>query len=161
MRLTPMNLLTYLSAHLFHWLLIGVGVGLGLCVALGLVGIAGEFLLAIFYPIYAFTLKPFVWATKKLFQSRCPQCKGFFRKKIVDSEISDEREVLRTVNRVDQGVLYSRHLLEPNQTIEVSRKEQVTFVEQTIRNHWACKNPDCGYQWDTEETFEYEGALSN
>jgi len=156
-----MKLFSDLSSYLFHWLLICAGIGLGLCVILGVLGIAGEFLLAIIYPIYAFTLKPFVWAIQKFFQSRCPQCKGFFRKKMIDSEISDEREVLRTVNRVDQGVLYSRYLLEPNQTIEVSRKEQVTFVEQTIRNHWACKSPDCGHQWDTEETFEYEGALKS
>ena len=137
-------ILSNISTHLFHWLLIGAGIGLGLCVALGLVGIAGEFLLVIFYPIYAITLKPVVWIIKKLFQSRCPQCKGFFQKKIEDSEI-DEREELRTVNRIDQGVLYSNHLLEPNQTIEVSRKEQVTFVVQIIHNHWACKNSDCGH----------------
>ena len=155
-----MNFLTYVSSHLFHLLLIGAGILLLICAILAFIGIAGPFLASIFYPLYFVTLKPFVWGFTKLFQSRCPQCKRFFKKKLVDSEISDEREVLRTVNRIDQGILYSRHLLEPNQTIEVNRREQVTFVQQTIRSHWVCKNPVCKHQWETVEISEYEGSLS-
>jgi hypothetical protein len=63
------------------------------------------------------------------------------------------------LNRLDQGILYSNHLFVPDQGFEVSRQEQVTFVEQTILNHWRCKNPTCGHQWQTEEFQESEGFL--
>jgi hypothetical protein len=74
-------------------------------------------------------------------------------------EVADEREVLRTIDRIDEGVVYSNQLLEPNHAIEINRKEQVTFVEKTILNHWVCKNILCGHQWQTEEFSESEDTL--
>ena len=119
------------------------------------------FVLVLLLWVLGLTFSPFVWLTTKLFQSRCPQCKGFFKRKLVSWEVADEREVFRTVNRVDQGVAYSPRLLEPNQVIEINRKEQVTFVERTILNHWGCKNPECGHKWTTEETVSHEGSLNS
>jgi hypothetical protein len=97
------------------------------------------------------TFKPIIWGVQTLFQSRCPACKGFFKRKLVDWEVANEREVLRTIERLDTGVLYSNHLLVANQGFEVNRQEQVAFVEMTILNHWACKDPFCGHIWQTEE----------
>ncbi len=155
-----MNFLTHLSFSVFHLVLTGAGIFLVVCAVLAFIGWAGPFLVATFYPVYFVTLKPFVWAIQKLFQSRCPQCKGFFKRKMVDYDISDEREVLRTINRVDQGTLFSRTLFEPNQTIEINRQEQVVFVEKTILNHWACKDPLCDHKWTTEEIIDHEGSLT-
>ena len=123
--------------------------------------LAALFVLVLLLWILGLTFSPFVWLTTKLLQTRCPECKGFFKRKLVNWEVAGEREVLRTVNRVDQGTVYSNHLLEPNHAIEINRKEQVTFVEKTIRNQWVCKNPECGHHWQTEEFQEFEGSLNN
>lgn len=127
----------------------------------GLAVLAGLFLLVLLLWGLGLFFSPFIWITDKFLQSRCPQCGGFFKRKLVNWEVEGEREVLRTVNRVDQGTVYSNRLLEPNHAIEINRMEQVTFVEKTIRNHWVCKNPDCGHQWQTEEVSEHEGSLEN
>ena len=138
-----MKLITDLLPHLFLYSFLAV-IGLTLFLAiLGLVSI------------------PFHWVASKLNQTRCPQCRDFFKSKLVDWEIIDEREVLRTVNRVDQGTIYSNSIFEPNHAIAINRREQVTFVEKTIRNYWVCNDLDCGHQWQTEEVSEYEGSLEN
>ena len=139
-----MKLLTEMIPHLFLY---------------GLAVLVGLFLLVLILWGLGLTFSSFIWITDKFLQSRCPQCGGFFKRKLVDWEVAGEREVLRTIDRVDQGTLYSNHLLEPNHAIEINRREQVTFVEKTIRNHWACKDPLCGHQWQTEEFSESEGSL--
>ncbi len=127
----------------------------------GLVCLAGLLLLVFLFWGVVLTFSPFIWISEKIRERRCPQCKGFFKRELAKWEIADEREVLRTVDRVDQGVVYSNHLLEPNHAIEINRKEQVTFVEKTILNHWVCKNSECGHHWQTEEFQEYEGSLNS
>jgi len=127
----------------------------------GLIALAGCFVFALLVWGIGLVLLPMEWAATKLSETRCPQCKGFFKKNLVNREIVGEREVLRTVNRVDQGVMYSHRFLEPNEVIEIDRQEQVTCVEQTILNSWACKDPLCGHQWQTEAFSESEGALEN
>jgi hypothetical protein len=153
-----MELLTNLSSHLFLWILIAAASIFVLFMVLGALGYVGQILFAIFYPVYMITLKPIVWGITTLFHTRCPKCKRFFKKKNVDSEIT-ERETRRTINRVDQGVLYSNNLFALNQGFEISRQEQVTFVEQTITNTWQCQDPACAHQWQTEEFIECEGTL--
>jgi|SRR5581483_426591 len=123
----------------------------------GLLAVVG---FAIFLPILGLAIIPFHWVGSKLNQTRCPKCRGFFKSKLVDWEITDEREVLKTVNRVDQGTIYSNSIFEPNHAIAINRQEQVTFMVQTHLNHWACKDSFCGYKWTTEETMENEGSLS-
>lgn len=110
---------------------------------------------------FGLTVAPVHWVITKLSETRCPKCKGFFKKKIVNWVITDEHETRRTINRVDQGVIYSNDLFALNQGFEISRKEQVTFVEQSIKNNWQCKDPSCGHQWQTEEYREYEGSLNS
>ena len=122
----------------------------------GLLAVVG---LAFFLPVLGLVIIPFHWAASKLNQTRCPQCRGFFKRKLIDWEITDEKEVLKTINRVDQGTIYSNSIFEPNHAISINRQEQVTFVEQTHLNHWACKNPDCGHQWETQEFNQFEGSL--
>ena len=117
------------------------------------------FVLVLLLWVLGLTFSPFFWLTTKLLQSRCPDCKGFFKKKLVDLETSDKREVLRTINRVDQGVLYSNNLLALNHGFEINRQEQVTFVEETLTHTWQCKDPVCGHKWQTEEIRDYEGSL--
>ena len=119
----------------------------------------GLYVLVLLLWVLGLTFSPFVWLTTKLLQTRCPECKGFFKKKLVDLETSDKREVLRTVNRVDQGVLYSNNLLALNHGFEINRQEQVTFVEETFTHTWQCKDPSCGHKWQTEEFRDYEGSL--
>lgn len=117
------------------------------------------FVLVLLLWVLGLTFSPLVWLTTKILQTRCPECKGFFKKKLVDSETSDKREVLRTVNRVDQGVIYTNNLLALNQGFEINRQEQVSFVEETFTYTWKCKNPSCGHMWQTEEFQEFEGSL--
>jgi hypothetical protein len=139
-----MKLVTDLLPHLFTFGLIAVGCLLGFVILVWAFGL---------------TVLPIHWVITKFTDTRCPECKGFFTRKLMNYEVTDEREVLRTVERVDEGIVYSNHLLEPNHVIEINRKEQVTFVEKTIRNSWTCKNPLCGHQWQTEEFSESEGSL--
>ena len=117
------------------------------------------FVLVLLLWVLGLTFSPFVWLTTKLIQTRCPECKGFFKKKLVDLETTDIREVLRTINRVDQGVLYSNNLLALNHGFEINRQEQVTFVAETLTHTWQCKDPACGHKWQTEEFQEREGFL--
>ncbi len=154
-----MKLFTDVFSHLFLDGLIAAAVLFGFAFLVGCIGYVLKILWIIFYPVYLVTLKPIIWVVQTLFQSRCPACKGFVKRKLVDWEVSDVREVLRTVERLDQGVLYSNHVLVANQGFEVSRQEQVTFVEKTILNHWACKDTFCGHTWQTEENSEEEGSL--
>ncbi len=154
-----MKLLSDLFSHLFLYSLFAAAGLFGFAFLVGCIGYVLKILWFIFYPVYLISLKPIIWGMQTLFQSRCPECKGFFKRKLVDWEVSDEREVLKTVQRLDQGVLYSNHLLVPDQGFEVNRQEQVTFVEKTILNHWACKDPFCGHTWQTEENSEFEGTL--
>lgn len=122
----------------------------------GFIFIACLFGLALLVWVIGLTVLPFHWVITKFTDTKCPECKGFFKKRFVGWEVIDEREVLRTISRVDQGLLYSNHFLEPDQIIEVSRKERVAFTEKTILNKWECKNPLCGYKWETEEYSEEE-----
>jgi hypothetical protein len=154
-----MKFLTDLLPHVFVWCLIAAGSVFLLFMILGGLQIVGEFLFTLFYPIYGITLKPVIWAVTTAFGTRCPQCGGFFKKQFVRDEIVEEKESLQTLNRVDSGVLYSNRLFAPNQGFEVTRQEQVSVVNQTIRHHWECKNPTCGHQWQTEEFLEIEGSL--
>jgi len=154
-----MKLLGELFSNLF---LLGLVVFLAVfCLMMVLGGIAyiGRILFYVFYPLYFLTLKPVIWAFSTIFQTRCPQCKAFFKRELVDYEVASEEEVRKTVDRVDEGIVYSNELFEPNHDFEVTRQEQVTFVERTILNHWGCKNPLCGHKWQTEELSEYEGSL--
>lgn len=155
-----MKLLTEIFSHLFIYGLITTAGIFVLFMIMGAFGYVGQILFAIFYPLYAITLKPIIWGTKTLFQTRCPECKGFFNKKNVNYEITDEHEVHRTLNRVDQGILYSNNLFALNQGFEIIRQEQTTFVERTITKTWRCKNPNCAHQWQTEEFQEFEGNLN-
>ena len=139
-----MKLLTDLLPHLFAYGLISLGCLFGFVILVWVFGL---------------TVLPIHWVITKFTDTRCPECKGFFKRKLMNWEVADEREVLRNIDRVDEGVVYSNHLLEPNHAIEINRKEQVTFVEKTIRNHWACKNLLCGHEWNTDEFVEYEGSL--
>jgi hypothetical protein len=109
--------------------------------------------------IFGLTVLPLHWLITKLTDTRCPECKGFFKRKLFKREVLSEREVLGTIERVDQGVIHSNHFLEPDHAIEINRAEQVIFVEQAICSHWICKNQLCGHQWQTEELLEYEGSL--
>jgi hypothetical protein len=154
-----MRLFTDLLSHIFLWGLMAIGSVFLLFMILGGLQIVGEFLLAIFYPIYGITLKPIIWSIKTLFGTRCPQCGGFFKKQFIRDEIVEEKESLQTLNRLDRGVLYSNRLFVPNQGFEIARQEQVSIVEQTIRHFWECKNSACAHHWQTEEFFEYEGSL--
>jgi hypothetical protein len=155
-----MKLLTDLFSHLFIYGLITAGTIFVIFMILGAFGYLGQILFSIFYPLYAITLKPIIWGIQTIFQTRCPECKGFFKKKNVNLEITEEHEVNRTVNRVDQGVLYSNNLFALNQGFEINRQEQATFVERIITKTWQCKNPYCGNQWQTEEFQEFEGSLN-
>jgi hypothetical protein len=146
-------------SHLFLDGLIVAACLFGFAFLVGCIGYVLKIFWVIFYPLYLITLKPVIWGVQTLFQSRCPSCKGFFKRKLVDWKTTDEREVLRTVERLDTGVLYSNHLLVPNQGFEVSRQEQVSLVEKTILNRWACKDPICGHTWESEEYSEAEGSL--
>jgi len=147
--------------HLFLAGLIAAAALFGFAFLVGCVGYVSRIIWVLFYPVYLITLKPIIWGIQSFFQSRCPACKGFFKRKLVDWEVADEKEVMRTIERLDQGVLYSNHLLMSNQGFEVSRREQVTFVEKTIVNHWACKDSFCGHVWKTEENSEEEGSLES
>ena len=131
--------------------------GLGL----GIVGLAVKALWIILYPLYFVTLKPFVWFAVKAFQSRCPKCKGFLKKRFVRSEVIEQYETLETVERIDQGTIYNNSLFTPNEGFEVSRLEQVKMVNETTCHFWECKDPVCGHQWTTEEHSEYEGSLDS
>ena len=141
-----MELLTSFLPHLLHY---------------GFIVIVCCFAFVVLVWGFGLTVLPVHWAVTKLFDTRCPECKGFFKKNLLNKEIIDEHEKRRTIKRVDQGVLYSNDIFALNQGFEITRQEQATFVEQTIRNHWACKNPDCGHKWETDEFFEYEGSLNS
>jgi hypothetical protein len=154
-----MKLIADLFSHLFLYGLITAVAVFVLFMILGALGFVGQFLFVIFYPLYGITLKPVIWGIKSIFETRCPKCKGFFKKKNVGFEVTDEQEVLRTINRADQGVLYSNDIFALDQGIEINRQEQVNFVEQDITKTWECKNPLCGHQWQTEEFTEWEGSL--
>lgn len=156
-----MKLLSDLFSHFLLYGLIAAGSVFVLFIILGGLQIVGEFLLAIFYPIYALTVKPLLWVIRTTFTSRCPQCGGFFKKQFVKDEIVEEKEGLQTLDRVDHGILYSNRLFAPNQDFDVTRQEQVSVVEQTVRHHWTCKNPACGHEWQSEEYMEYEGTLGS
>ena len=117
--------------------------------------------MTVLFFLWGLFLLPFCWVSDKLQETRCPKCRGFFKRKLVDWKIADEREVLKTVNRVDQGTIYSNSIFEPNHAISINRQEQVTFVEQTHRNHWVCKDSLCGNKWETKDIIEYEGSLGN
>jgi len=134
-----------ISEFLIHPILYSLLAVVGLTVLFFLVGIA---------------LLPFYWLSDKLDETLCPKCRGFSKRRLVEREFIDETEVLKTVNRVDQGTIYSNSIFEPNHAISINRQEQVAMVEQTYLNHWACKDPLCGYKWTTEETLENEGSLS-
>ena len=110
---------------------------------------------------FGLTVAPVHWAVTKLFDTRCPECKGFFKKNLLKNEITDEHEARRTIKRVDQGVIYSNDIFALNQGFEINRQEQVTFVERVITKTWECKDPSCGHQWRTEEYSDYEGSLEN
>lgn len=139
-----MKLVTDLLPHFFTFGLIAVGCLFGFVILVWTFGL---------------TVLPIHWVITKFTDTCCPECKGFFKRKLMNWEVVDEREVLKTIDRVDQGVVYSNDILEPNHAIVINRKEQVTFVEKTIRNSWTCKNPLCGHQWKTEEISESEGSL--
>lgn len=126
----------------------------------GLIALAVLFGLALLVWVVSLIVLPISWINMKIAGFRCPKCGGF-KKELVSREAADEKEVLRTVNRVDRGVLHSRYLFEPNQAFEISRKEQVSFVEQTFRKTWVCRNPDCGHKWATEEYTEFEGSAAD
>jgi hypothetical protein len=79
----------------------------------------------------------------------------------VDWQKTGEHEARRTINRVDEGILYSNNLFALNQGFEVNRQEQVIFVDRTFTNTWQCKDPTCGHQWQTEEYTEEEGSLNS
>lgn len=132
-----------------------------LMMALGVVGLALKVLWIIFYPVYFLTLKPVVWFLVKAFQSRCPKCKGFWKRQFVKSEITEQYETLETVERIDQGTIYSNGFFTPNQGYEITRMEQVKMVHETESHYWECKDLGCGYQWITEGYSEYEGSLEN
>lgn len=156
-----MKLLGELFSNLF---LLGLVVFLAvfcLMIVLGGLAFVGRILFYVFYPLYFLTLKPVVWAIGTVFQSRCPECKQFFQKKLVDYEVASEQEVRKTVNRVDEGIIYSNQVFVPNMGYEINRQEQVSVVEKVILNHWECKNPLCGHKWQTEEFSECEGSLEN
>ena len=121
-----MKILTCFLPHLFSF---------------GLITVGSLFGFVILVWAFGFTFLPIHWVITKFTDTRCPVCKGFFKRKLMNWEVADEREVLRTVDRVDEGIVYSNHFLEANHVIEINRKEQVTFVEKTIRNSWTCKNP--------------------
>lgn len=127
--------------------------------ALGVVGFVLNALWVVFYPLYFITLKPFVWFGLKAFQSRCPKCKGFWKRQFVKSEVTEQHETLETVQRIDQGTIYNNSLFTPNEGFEVSRLEQVKMVNETTCHFWECKDPFCGHKWMTEEYLEYEGSL--
>jgi hypothetical protein len=141
-----MELLTSFLPHLLHY---------------GLVIIACCFAFVVLVWGFGLTVAPVHWAITKFFDTRCPECKGFFKKNLLKNEITDEHEKRRTIKRVDQGVLYSNDLFALNQGFEITRQEQVTFVEQTIQNTWQCKDPACGHKWTTEETVSHEGSLNS
>lgn len=127
--------------------------------ALGVVLFVLKVLWIVFYPFYFLTLKPVIWCLWKTFQSRCPKCKGFRKKQFVKSIITEQYETLETVQRIDQGTLYSNRLFTANEDLEVSRLEQVKMVNETVCHFWECKDTVCGYKWTTEEYSEYEGSL--
>jgi hypothetical protein len=129
--------------------------GLGL----GVVGLAVKALWIILYPLYFVTLKPFVWFAVKAFQSRCPKCKVFWKKRFVKSEVVEQKESLETVERIDEGTIYSNSVFDVNHAYEVKRLEQVRMVQETTRHFWECKDPICDHKWTTEEYSEYEGSL--
>ena len=139
-----MELLTGFLPHLLHY---------------GFIFIACCFAFVVLVWGFGLTVAPVHWAVTKLFDTRCPECKAFFKKNLLKNEIIDEHEKRRTIKRVDQGVLYSNDLFALNQGFEITRQEQVTFVEQTFTKTWQCKDPACGHRWDTEETIENEGSL--
>ncbi len=66
---------------------------------------------------------------------------------------------METVERTDEGTIFSNSPFEPNHGYEVKRLEQVRMVQETTRDFWECKDPVCGHQWTTEEYSEYEGQL--
>lgn len=132
-----------------------------LMMVLGAVGLSLKVLWIVFYPVYFLTLKPVVWFLVKAFQSRCPKCKGFWKRQFVRDEITEQYETLETVKRIDQGTVYSNGLFTPNEGFEVSRLEQVEMVHETVCQHWECEDRGCGHQWTTEEYSEYEGSLEN
>jgi hypothetical protein len=129
--------------------------------ALGAVGLALKVLWIVFYPLYFLTLKPVVWFLIKAFQSRCPKCKGFWKRQFVKTDITEQYATLETVQRIDQGTIYANRLFTPNEGFEISRLEQVKMVNETTCHFWECKNPACGHKWTTEEYSEYEGSLEN
>ncbi len=153
-----MKLLTDLISHLLLFGLVASACFFVFVFLLGGISFIFKILWAVCYPVYLISLKPFIWGMTTIFNSRCPECGGFLEKRLVNFEIADKRESLRTINRVDQGVLYSNHLFALNQGFEIRRQEQVMFVEQTLLNHWECKNSACGHQWETEEYQEWEGS---
>ncbi len=129
--------------------------------ALGVVGLALKALCFVLYPLYFVTLKPFVWFAVKAYQSRCPKCSGFWKKRFVKSEVVEQKESLETVERIDEGTIYSNSFIDADHAYELKRLEQVRMVKETIRHFWECKDPVCGNQWMTEEYSEYEGSLED
>jgi hypothetical protein len=156
-----MKLLADLFSNLF---LVALAIFLFVfCLSLIVGGLAfvGRILFYLFYPLYFLTLKPIVWIFKTAFETRCPKCKRFFKKRIVKSERIGQKEALETVERTDRGVIYSNQLFVPNQGYEVKRHEQVTVVREWWHAFWECKDPSCGHQWTTEYYFEQEGSLES
>ncbi len=153
-----------LFSFLAYLFLFGLAVVLAvflLMMALGAVCFVLKAFWFVFYPLYCITLKPAVWCLVKAFQSRCPQCKRFWKRQFVKGEVIEQWENLETVERIDHGVLYSNEIFTPNQGYEVSRLEQVKMVNETICHFWECKDPLCGHKWTTEEYTEHEGSLDN
>jgi hypothetical protein len=153
-----------LFSFLVYLFLFGLAVVLAvflLMMALGAMCFVLKALWFVFYPLYCITLKPVVWCLAKVFQNRCPQCKRFWKRQFVKSEVIEQWENLETVERIDHGVFYSNKLFTPNHRYEVSRLEQVKMVNETICHFWECKDQLCRHKWTTEEYSEREGSLDN
>src|SRR5208282_1098855 len=95
-----MELLTSFLPHLLYY---------------GFIVIVCCFAFVVFVWGFGLTVAPIHWAVTKLLETRCPECKGFFKKILLKNAITNEHEKRRTIKRVDQGVLYSNTLFALNQ----------------------------------------------
>ena len=142
------------------WFVVGVlFVLLVLANVLRLLSYVGTMLFYLLNPLYAVTVGPIVYGIKKAVKSRCPNCGRFFAMRREKTEVTGERELVRTVPVTERGVLYSNRLLAPNQDIEFTHRVDTPYVETTVTEHWTCTV--CGHQKEVTGSFEYAGTLDD
>lgn len=82
--------------------------------------------------------------------TRCPSCKKWWSRQFLGRKEIDREGGYKTVTRYD--ITKDK---DGNELYRTERKEQVHVTRVKYQNYYRCRN--CGYEWTTISTHEYEG----